>query len=343
MIKIVTMLAVASFSILIGGCSTLGDVKAVKPSFKVLNNAAYRDADPTNDLLYGAMLDDLLLDQSFADDGAGDWSRAESIFSIGLLAAAAYGGFNTVYDGGNLEDAAFAAASITSIRTFVAPQKRRLAFGKAAAELACVADHAKEFSDYSQSAFTPKAAGGVEMSVILSTPVGAVDPSSALQTPVLTSQLSTLNDLLVELTTKAEKSLPEDNYSAAQVEAIASARVDQDRRIAALNEALARIIQAKALQNEILNERFSLVRGEYGAILADLFEALHFPVVNFESESAAFAKAKIDEMAAGMAGAGAEALMTFAGGPAGLATLAFRDPKRLAEAKTALLLCNKDE
>lgn len=73
------------------------------------------------------------------------WNAAEAAFGVGLLASAVYGGYSTTYMGNNLKDAAFAAASLTGLRTFLKPGDRRNAARNASEAMNCLQYHARTF------------------------------------------------------------------------------------------------------------------------------------------------------------------------------------------------------
>jgi len=334
------VLAIAGVTSLSAGCSTLSNASGIKAKFKVLNSPEYLSPDPANDDVYKNLLRDLRSDQTMASERSRNWNLGESAFNVALLAAAAYGGYNTAYDGGNLKDAAFAGASVTSLRAFITPQRRRDAFAKAAAEMACVAHHANEFSRHSSAmivrggpsgaAFEISGEAGKDAGVLA---VGSYQAAQAQQ----------VNGLIAMLAGELAKDIPDGNYSAKQTQAIVERRFDAKRRYDAVLDAMAKAVRANALKNDILNERLSLVRGEYVDILADLFEALRFPTSDFAKESADFAAAKGEAKETAKNGVAAEASMTTAGGPAELMSFLFSEPTALAEAKAALLGCNNDD
>lgn len=71
---------------------------------------------------------------------------ADGGFGLAVLAAAAYGAFNTTYGGNNLKDAAFAAASLGSLRTFLNPGERRNQYAEAGDALKCVYEYGSIFA-----------------------------------------------------------------------------------------------------------------------------------------------------------------------------------------------------
>lgn len=84
-------------------------------------------------------------EEKIADNGT-QFDIAESAFRFGILAIAAYGGFTTTYeDAKNLKDAAFAAASLTSLRSVVVPEKRRDASRQASQRLECLLREVEPF------------------------------------------------------------------------------------------------------------------------------------------------------------------------------------------------------
>lgn len=334
------VLTIAAVASLTAGCSSLSKASGIKAKFKVLNSPEYLSPDPAKDDVYKNMLGDLRADQTMASERSRDWNLGESAFNVALLAAAAYGGYNTVYDGGNLKDAAFAGASITSLRTFMTPQRRRDAFAKAAAEMACVAHHANAFSKYSSATIARVDGSGAtfKFSIEAGSAVGGFQAGT-----YEAAQAQKVNGLIAELADEVAKDIPDGTYSAKQAQAIVERRLDAKRRFDAVLDAMAKSVRANSLKNDILNERFSLVRGEYVDILADLFEALRFPEVDYAKESADFAEAKGESKETATNGVAAEAMMTTAGGPAGFMSILFSEPTSLAEARAALLACNKDE
>lgn len=336
----VMVLVIAGMASLSAGCSTLSKASGIRTEFKVLSSPAYLNPDPADDNNFRSMLGDLRADQTTASEKSRGWGLGESAFNIALLAAAAYGGYNTVYDGGNLTDAAFAGASITSLRTFMSPQRRRDAFAKAASEMACVAHHANAFSRYSSVRLAQGSADGTNFKLSVEQGIGTSDLSAGTYAA---AQLLSVNSLIAKLTSEAGADIPPGAYSAERVEEIVESRLNAKRRVDAVLDALSKAVRATALKNDILNERFSLVRDEYIDILADLFEALRFPAVDFAKESGDFAKAKGDATETATNAAAAEAMLTTAGGPAGLLQLLLSEPTELAEAKAALLACNKDD
>ncbi|HBS30530.1 MAG TPA: hypothetical protein DEA40_02105 [Parvularcula sp.] len=319
------------------GCSTISGVASVNKDLKVLSDPAYRSAAPDDDRLFDKMVADLGADLEVAVVRSRKWDRAEGLFNAALLAAAAYGGFNTVYDGGNLEDAAFAAASITSLRTFARPKDRRDAYAQAANELACVRKHAGVFS--APAAFSASLAGGSKLRLLSLGSDANAASSSDLETK--SARINALIDGFGDLEQRGFADGK--NYTAKQARSIGARQEARVFQFNALVSGVERLVSANKKRDEIRNERFALVYGEYVDIVNALFKALRFREVVYSDELASFAKAKAESEAMKNAAATTEGALTANGLPEGIALSLFDEAKKYAEAKEAILACHAQE
>lgn len=141
--RLVKFLALIA-ALLSGACSTVTPLKAINnPDLNL------QDGPGDNDR-FEALLGDFAIDSTTLLGRAGELNAAEAAFSLGLLAAASYGAYSTTYGGNNLKDAAFAAASLTGLRSLITPGQRRNAARVAAIRLNCLARAAEPFKgDYS--------------------------------------------------------------------------------------------------------------------------------------------------------------------------------------------------
>lgn len=211
-----------------------------------------------------------------------EWNTAEASFGLAVLAAAAYGGFNTVYDGGNLKDAAFAAASIGSLRSFLTPSERRNANLAAAASMTCLYEKAFVFTG-------PAPLGGTSSA----TPerLGNLSERLSSSSPLLASLVKSLDDRSREFKFDESAFPGEQPYSPKAAEAILKARLIQQRQADQLNGALLGVLSNLQTEEETYEERFALVSGVYLAIIGKLFSSTKFSAPGYEASVDALKKA----------------------------------------------------
>lgn len=247
-------------AICLSGCSTIKPLQVTKDKDMIssMNTVGLGD-----DKKYKEFVQAIGIDSTTLLSRSKQWNRAEGLVGLGLLAAAAYGGFNTVYDGGNLKDAAFAAASISSLSSFIKPGPRRDATAKAGRRLSCLHEKASVFANAAAQptlSYTPSFAGGSTISF--------VNNSTPLSN--LTANINTL------------RPLPKDPVQAA---------AETARRQVLTATAVAGVVAAQDAEDEIREERFVITASTYRKIINDLFNSTKFNAGTFEASLNEFKQA----------------------------------------------------
>ena len=128
-----------------GACTTLERLEGLSVDATTCEDGRVHSGD--ENLRFDALVFALCKDRNMLTNRERDWDFAEQAFGLALLASATYGAYNTAFAGDNLKDAAFAAVTITSLRSLISPAKRRDAHAKAARRLRCVVDAAEVFNE----------------------------------------------------------------------------------------------------------------------------------------------------------------------------------------------------
>ena len=286
-------------AICLSGCSTIKPLQVTKDKDMIssMNTVGLGD-----DKKYKEFVQAIGIDSTTLLSRSKQWNRAEGLVGLGLLAAAAYGGFNTVYDGGNLKDAAFAAASISSLSSFIKPGPRRDATAKAGRRLSCLHEKASVFAN-----------AATESNVTYS--VSFADGQSIDVENLVSRKANFLG-------------VAEDSSAEAAREGV-------------LYDILATgFAQGRALEENIRNERFVITASTYRKIINDLFNATKFNAGSYQASLEEFkksAKAEAKQQATVKASVNAAIALNRGDDPSfGIVEEAVT---KYAKAKTELLAC----
>ncbi len=319
-------------SAMLCGCSTIDTYNGLHSKNLATLNGAGANADED----FNILVDSVGADATTLHGRVTEWNAAELGFGLAVLAAAAYGGFNTVYDGGNLKDAAFAAASIGSLRSFLTPGERRDAYRSAAASMTCLYEKASVFAG------PPPFNGFFKNKFNAAGPAGADLDSLGAQFAEASPSLKLLFNKLAERTSETDITFdPDIRYSAKQAAEISDLRLIQQRVRDRGSRAFFSLLSAGQSEQEIYEERFVLVSTAYLAIIGKLLNSTKFSAPGYESTVEALKKAagdaaQAEEQAEQTA---ADFAFAFDGPKAALAATIEEPMKKYAQAKVDLLAC----
>jgi hypothetical protein len=262
---------------------------------------------------------------------AAEWNHAEGAFGLAVLAAAAYGGFNSVYSGDNLKDAAFAAAALGSLRSFATPGARRDAYLATAARMTCLYEKAAIFAG------PPPLASNA---AILAAPQSVAEKARSVggQSPLF----SALGDLAARSATDAADNVfaPKVAYSGVAAQSLLDAALINQRNADSAHNALIGAFSALQNEHEVYKERFTLVSSVYLAIIGKLFDSTKFTTPEYDSSVEALKKAAA-KAAESEANADQAAAVAAAGRAAPVAAFAAfeQELKKYAQAKVDVIAC----
>jgi len=137
MIRVVCLLIILT----IPACTTT----SLQPKLKLETTTTECKPDSTA-VGFEKLIYEICADQKTLYALSNRWENAETALGLGLLASAAYGGFTTAFGGSdNLKDAAFSAATLTSLGAFGKPADRRDAALQASKRLLCLNNASRPF------------------------------------------------------------------------------------------------------------------------------------------------------------------------------------------------------
>lgn len=298
----------ASAVVLLAGCAS------ITKEYAALDGKVLSPSDETPKAFETLMMA-VGQDRAVLLDRANIYNKAEAGFGLAVLAAAAYGAFNTTYGGNNLKDAAFAAASLASLRTFATPSSRRDAYLEAAAHLNCLHESAQVFVKRTPERFAYRSS----MTLESLRPRSASAGYSQSPTP-----LSNLANALINVESMPRKEAAAFGVSPA-VEGFASGAGN-------------RLVEAIRSEEDIFEERFSIVSSEYLEIIGELFAKTKFSAATYATEIENYKKAVKAEVANENAGKDAAAVAQLLNLSVGIRLE--DDAKKFAEAKAAIEACS---
>ncbi len=294
MIRMMTALGAVS---LLGGCATFEDFEAARhPSINSVRGGDVTDKGEEVKADFNKLLEAIGKDRQLLQDKGKVWDRGETAFGLAVLASAAYGGFNTTFGGSNLEDAAFAAASIASLRGFAAPGGRRDAYYKASAAMNCLYSAASVFADDPPARFTvAKSGAGAITGISFSDPpsiVVAADPAQ----DALRSQRGDMNAVLSSvasaMNTDLEEFEPGKKYNGLTASRIQDLNMARERQRDQMKTAVVGLAGVNLTEQTVFADRFNIVGSAYLTIMTRLFN---------ETRSIVDAQTVADELAAALA------------------------------------------
>lgn len=290
----------ASAALVLCGCSTL------KLDYSVIDGKTLSPKDETQDE-FETLMARIGEDRANLARFGAAYNKVEGSFGLAVLATAAYGAFNTTYGGDNLKDAAFAAASITSLRSYSTPGKRRDAYLKAALGLKCIHESAQPFLRGNLNAFTYDS----------TTTFNSLKSAGASFTP--SSNARGIANALINLGAPGVRMSAEDQY----------AQLAGYRLVAALKT-----------EDEIFEQRFSIVSSEYLEVIGELMQSTKFSTADYEAEVSNLKKSIEKLVRNEQAGQAAEASANFKGfAGSDVADVA----SRYADAKVAVEACHVEQ
>ena len=294
---------------------------AVTEKLDAIDHAALNTPDVGDDENFADLVSAIGKDSSFLLKRSGRWNQGEALAGIGVLAAAAYAGYNTTYDGNNLVDAAFAAASIASLTSFVSPAGRREATSKASRRLSCLHKNASKFLGASpqlnlRATYSFRGEDGFENKSV-------------------NANLQNQSSLYQALSTMAEDDAPAERFEHSRKH-----EVEAERR-ALFAIASENVVRAAQTNEEIYNERFVLTASTYRTIIDDLLSSTRFSRGTFDATKQAFVDAvkKAAEQEEAVEQAEKIAGMTSSRNAASLIAGQAEDLTKYAKAKRDLLAC----
>ncbi len=244
----------------LGGC-------AITTPIAALNDEKLTTVGLGDDEDFKALVSLIGKDSSTLLSRSNEWNRAEGLAGLALLASAAYGGFNSVYDGDNVKDAGFAAASIASLNSYISPGGRREATAKAGRRLNCLYEKASVFAEAAPT-----------LSI-------ALTPNNGSAKSISFNDFTTSKSQLLESVNVANP-LTENRISAA---------VEKARREFLADRAVSGLMRAQVTNDEIRKERFVITASTYRKIINDLFSATKFNAGSYESSLNAYKDAVREE------------------------------------------------
>lgn len=259
---------------LLGGCATFEDFDAARhPSINSVRGGAVSiDGRPVS-ANFNGLLEAIGKDRQLLLDKGKIWDRSETAFGIAVLASAAYGGFNTTYGGTNRKDAAFAAASLASLRGFTAPGGRRDAYYKAGAAMNCLYSAASVFADDPPAILNVTRSGNNNVTGF-SYSESAADSASPANAALWTQRAS-MNDALAEivviLNNDTKPLNPNENYTGTMANNFADLKIAQERQHSQARTAIVELMGVTFTEQEIFADRFNIVGSGYLTIMTRLF------------------------------------------------------------------------
>lgn len=261
----------------VGGCATVSDFQAYKSDGI---NAVRGTIDGQN-ADFSSLLQAIGKDRALLLNKGRDWNRIEAAFGLALLASAAYGGFNTTFDGGNLKDAAFAAASIASLKTFTTPNARRDAYYKAGTAMNCLFDGASIFADTAPAVASATIApdGRISNFTISQQVDGNAATTSAANT--LNNSRMVFNAAVTALIDGVDSRPIEFAMrptSKDEANAVLALRLAAERDNRAGKTAVIALIANSESESQIYARRFEIVATAYMTIMSRLFDETKFAI-----------------------------------------------------------------
>ena len=136
--------AAAGAALLLVSCATPKSLRAVdSPGLGRAGESSRSDSENAE---FNALINAISKDSILLAEKSREFNLIEGGLGLAVLAAASYGAFNTAFAGDNLKDAAFAAASLGALGSWLKPGDRRNAYAKASAQLKCLYEHGQVFA-----------------------------------------------------------------------------------------------------------------------------------------------------------------------------------------------------
>ncbi len=221
--------------------------------------------DKENDGAFDTLLTEIGAHRATLTNKAAIWTQAEAGFGVAVLAAAAYGAFNSVYGGSNLKDAAFAAASIGALRSYSSPTERRNALLAASDALNCLYKHGSVFKGPASS----------QMTNLVSSARGGASSIAAVSTTFSLSSSFAAPSLLPFDTTKT--------YPGTDANTIFARNLGLQRLQDRMEVAAVGIVAAAETEEKIHSQRFMIVSTKYVSIVNTLLEEMKYEIPDYQA------------------------------------------------------------
>jgi hypothetical protein len=328
------LLASACAAMLIAGCATPQSLNAYDEEIKGLGRAGESVGSDDENREFNALVNAIGKDSALLSRKSREFNIIEGGLGLAVLAAAAYGAFNTSFDGGNLKDAAFAAASLGALGSWLKPGDRRDAYAKASDQLKCLYEHGNVFA-IGETARSSRVVDAAAIARAMSGPRAKADVGALL---VGGADINQLIGALAQESFGEEAVIPKTGMVSA---ADARLAIESARMKTQAVTAIANIFSAQESENEIFKKRFAIVSAKYLEIIGALYKSNRFSGADYEASRKAIADAAA---AAAQANANAQQGITtmsmlfttsadsFSGFEA--------DLTRFADAQEAIALCN---